>query len=195
MCSRFTLAVAPVTFQQRFDLDPEGLLEDRAEWFPTDPILLIRTGVKGARELTRARWGFVPGWSKHGPEGRPLINARAESLHERPSFRPSLQSKRCLIPATCFYEWPNKVKHRFSLPDGRPFAMAGLWDEWTDGGVLLESCCVITVDANDQVRPLHDRMPAILTPEDEAVWLRPRELNMALSCLRPYEDTLQIQRV
>ncbi len=132
----------------------------------------------GKRTLDGFRWGLVPRWAKDVSVGSKLINARAETLTERPAFRPALQRRRCLIPADGFYEWLKKSDNpgprRFELPEKGTFAFAGLWESWFDpSGENLRSCTIITTAANDSVRGVHDRMPAILRPADESYWLDP----------------------
>jgi putative SOS response-associated peptidase YedK len=120
-------------------------------------------------------WGLVPSWSKE-PKG--FINARAETLAEKPSFSESFQTRRCLIPADGFYEWKRTGRARqaffFQMKDEAPFAFAGVWDEWTKDGVSTASCAIVTTRANELLEPIHDRMPVILTEECYKLWLDPR---------------------
>ena len=116
----------------------------------------------------------LPSWSNDPNAGPKPVNARSDSLN-KPTFRDAFRSKRCLIPADGFYEWATvgkaKQPHHFRMRSRRPFAFAGLWEVWTDGATKLITCCLITTDANDLVRPIHDRMPVILKPEDYTPWL------------------------
>ena len=126
-----------------------------------------------------ARWGLVPSWAKDPAIGAKLINARAETLAEKPSFKRALESRRCLVPADGFYEWARKgsrkIPHRFTLKDGGLFAFAGLRETWREpGGGLLESFTIVTTQANDLLKSVHDRMPVILRREDEPLWLDPK---------------------
>jgi putative SOS response-associated peptidase YedK len=128
------------------------------------------------RGLALLKWGLVPHWSRDGKPGP--INARAETAAQLPTFRDSFRSKRCLIPATGFYEWrkegERKIPVRFHLRAGGVMAFAGLWSVWTGPDTKhLFTCCVLTTTANELVRPLHERMPAILAPEEYAAWLDP----------------------
>jgi putative SOS response-associated peptidase YedK len=120
-------------------------------------------------------WGLVPSWSAE-PKG--FINARAETLAEKPSFSESFQRRRCLIPADGFYEWKRTGRARqaffFEMKDEAPFAFAGVWDEWKKDGVLIKSCAIVTTGANELVEPIHDRMPVILAEESYKLWLDPR---------------------
>jgi putative SOS response-associated peptidase YedK len=151
------------------------------------------------RELTRMHWGFVPSWAKERPKGAPLINARAEGIETKPTFRKPLRFQRCIIPATGFYEWQTsasggkKVKYLFTREDGDFLALAGLYDTWKmPEGQDLRSCVVITTTPNVEVAPIHNRMPVILTEDDEAAWLSPdeTETEALLSMLRPAPDDL-----
>ena len=160
---------------------------------PTDPVLAVTTDREGTPRGELLRWGLVPFWSDAPDTGAKLINARAETVAERPAFRTAFQSMRCLILADGFYEWriaPTGGKEAFHITrgDGEPFAFAGLWSIWRprgagspdrdgspkgDGSPELRSCAIVTTRANDLVAPLHDRMPVILPREAEQVWLDP----------------------
>jgi putative SOS response-associated peptidase YedK len=146
---------------------------------PTDPVLAVRRTQDGSRDLGRLRWGLVPGrWAERG-KGRPLINARAETLETQPAFRESFHQRRCLIPADGFYEWLTDDRGKrpvwLSRPDGDLFAFAGIWAELPVKGSdeVLHSCAIVTCEPNDLVRPIHNRMPVILAPDAEAAWLAP----------------------
>ena len=129
-----------------------------------------------SRELVKLRWGLVPSWSKEPSGGNPLINAHSETVATKPAFRAAMRQRRCLIPADGFYEWkkigPSKQPYFIHRPDDRPFAIAGLWERWTDPeGRPLETCTILTTAANAVLRPLHERMPVIVEPADYAQWL------------------------
>lgn len=182
MCGRFTLTDPdPRMLGARFGV-AEPDLRDAAPRFniaPTDTVVGVRERSQGGRRLGRLRWGLVPHFAD--PSWRrsaPLINARAETLAERPAFRDALRRRRCLVCADGFYEWrddgaggrqPLHVARR----DGGLFAFAGLWEYWRDGGEELVSCAIVTSAPNELMAPLHDRMPVILEPEDEGRWLGP----------------------
>ena len=150
------------------------------------------------RELVALRWGLVPYWAKDLSIGARMINARAESLAEKPAFRAAFRARRCLIPADSFYEWrktpTGKQPYRIGLDGGTPaemplFAFAGLWERWDKAGdgVPVESCTIVTTDANELLRPIHERMPVILAPADYAAWLDPATpLQVAYALLKPY---------
>jgi putative SOS response-associated peptidase YedK len=139
-------------------------------------------------------WGLQPFWAKDVKSVKRSINARAETLIEKPSFRNLLKSKRCLVPADGFFEWQvtasSKVPHRILLENEEMFSFAGLFDEWTDKntGEILHTYTIITTDANNLVKPIHNRMPVILSPETEELWLNEHELlDDLLSLLKPYD--------
>ncbi|MBX0333427.1 SOS response-associated peptidase [Pontibacter sp. HSC-14F20] len=139
-------------------------------------------------------WGLQPFWAKDAKAIKRSINARAETLTEKPSFRNLLKSKRCLVPADGFFEWVvtshGKVPHRILLKNEQLFSFAGLWDEWVDksSGEVLHTYTIITTEANDLVKPIHDRMPVILSPEAEKLWLDEHETQEdLLSLLKPYD--------
>lgn len=143
-------------------------------------------GEEGRREVALFQWGLVPSWST---ESSGLINARAETLEEKPSFAESFQRRRCLIPADGFYEWKRSGKWKqpyfFQLQDESQFAFAGIWDRWERNDLSITSCAIITTTPNELLAEIHDRMPVILTAEDQETWLRndadPRELKALLA--------------
>src|SRR5262249_41316010 len=157
---------------------------------PTQTVPVVRAA-EGGRQLALARWGLIPHWATDPAIGNRLINARSETVAEKPSFRDAFRQRRCLIPATVFCEWwapaGGKQPFHFRLREGRPFAFAGLWERWQGGDGAVESCAILTTEANAVVRPVHERMPVILPPEDFAAWLDtswpPEELQ---ALLRPY---------
>jgi putative SOS response-associated peptidase YedK len=159
-----------------FDIEArQGALVPRYTVAPTQSVMACRER-DGRRELQPLRWGLVPHWSK-GPDNRySMINARAETVHEKPAYRGPFRSHRCLIPAEAFYEWKpmpgGKQPHAIRMKSREPFAFAGLWDGWTaPDGMKLETCTIIVTDANELLRPIHDRMPVILAPEAWDRWL------------------------
>lgn len=202
MCGRYTLTPSRSELEGAF---PElaGLPQDRvfAERFnvaPSQEIAVLTTDAEGATRAELMRWGLVPSWSKGPDAGVKMINARSETLRERPSYRGLVaKSKgRCLIPADGFYEWQpvqggRKQPWRFTVDDGGPFTFAGLCTTWQppDDGPELRSCTIITTDANRLVEPIHDRMPAIIADgELRRSWLDPAvDGDAACSMLGPFD--------
>lgn len=176
MCGRYTITVQPELLAERFNaaLSPE-MSEPRYNAAPTQtlPVILNENG----QQIQLLRWGLVPHWSKEPDTGYKMINARAETLEEKSTFRESLRKRRCLVLADGFYEWKKtddgKVPMRITLKSGEPFAFAGLWETWKDrdSGELLRTFTIITTTPNDLMVPIHDRMPVILLPEAEKAWL------------------------
>jgi putative SOS response-associated peptidase YedK len=186
MCGRFTLRTPASVLIEQFDLDVRDggqleLFDARYNIAPTQEVVVVRADqTEGRRAAAPMRWGLIPSWSKEGPTGPPMINARAETLAEKPAFRTAFRCRRCLIPADGFYEWRQAAgggakKQPFWIhrPDGRPFAFAGLWESWSKpgGGPTMESCVIVTTEANRTLRELHDRMPVVLAPGDYPLWL------------------------
>lgn len=176
MCGRFTLTADGKTVQLALGLDapPEGL-SARYNIAPTQPIAVVTQAERGA--LRWMQWGLVPHWSKDGSGGAGLINARAETAHEKPSFRDPMRSRRCLIPSDGWYEWQVSGKHKtpmyVHLPEREVFAFAGLWDTWqpADGGAPLHTCTILTTDALPELAKIHHRMPIVLRRDDYDLWL------------------------
>ncbi len=163
---------------------------------PTQLVAVVRLD-DGQRSLKPLRWGLIPSWAKDAKIGHSLVNARSETVAEKPAFRAAFKSRRCLIPTTGFYEWvatgaKKKQPMHIGMRDGKPFALAGLWERWTsEDGTLVESCVILTTTANELVRPVHDRMPVILAPPDYETWVDPKTPSEQLhSLLRPYTSGL-----
>jgi putative SOS response-associated peptidase YedK len=182
MCGRYTLTDPdPARIRARFGLDESAKLEEEPRYniAPTNPVLAIRRDDSGERVPGRLRWGLTPGRWAERRSGPPLINARAETLQRQPAFAESFRERRCLIPADGFYEWRNDERGKtpiwVSRPDGDLFAFAGVWAAIParDGSGDLHSCAIVTCEPNELVRPIHDRMPVILSPTHEARWLEP----------------------
>ena len=182
MCGRYTLTNPdPARLRARFDILESVEVKDEPRYniAPTDPVFAVRRIEGGARDLGRLRWGLVPGrWAEERP-GRPLINARAETLATQPAFAEAFRERRCLIPADGFYEWLTDERGKrpvwLSRADRELFAFAGVWAELPRRGSeeVLHSCAIVTCGPNDLMRPIHDRMPVILEPDSEAAWLDP----------------------
>ena len=182
MCGRFTLTVGLGEIKDHFQVEEITSLDSvpRYNIAPTQsvPIVVYR---ENTRRLVSMRWGLIPYWAKDVSIGSRLINARSESLSEKPAFRHSFRRKRCLVPADSFYEWKKdtsgkKQPMRILFAQGDLFAFAGLWDQWTDPeeSCTLHTFTIITTSANDKVRPIHPRMPVILDRSEEDLWLDPR---------------------
>ena len=193
MCGRYSLISDLTALQLRFDFDPPITPHtSRYNIAPTQNVLTVRPE-EGRNVAEHMRWGLIPSWAKDMSIGNRAINARAETLAERPMFRTALRRRRCLILADGFYEWARVGKARqpmrILLSTGEPFAFAGLWESWTNSeGETIHSCTIVTTTANDAMRPIHDRMPVILLPQHESAWLdSPNEDTAALSTfLIPY---------
>ncbi len=194
MCGRFTLITDLSALQTRFDFDSSGiLLIPSYNVAPTQDVLTITSDdSKNVGQLMR--WGLIPSWAKDTSVGNRMINARAETVMERPSFRSAFRNRRCLVVADGFYEWQkvgaSKRPMRVAMKTGEPFAFAGLWERWKapDGGPVL-SCTIITTSANELMSPIHERMPVILPREAEGLWLDPKQAAGVLAeLLVPYLD-------
>ena len=177
MCGRYNLIEDARALVDFFTLDNSLEMLPRYNIAPSQDIPVVRQDREG-RELSLLRWGLIPHWAKDHKIGYRMINARAETVAQKPSFRTAFRRRRCLIPATGFYEWKKvaggKQPYNIRMKDGGLFAFAGLWERWKGGdGNLVESCTIIVTDANDLVRPVHERMPVILDPADYGTWLDP----------------------
>ena len=172
MCARYSFFSVQV-FQHEFGLEPEGI-EAHFNIAPTDVVSVITSAEKG-RALEQMQWGLVPSWSKDPTIGTKLINARAETLAEKPSFRTAFKRRRCLIPADGFFEWKGEKGHKqpffIHLKSKRPFAFAGLWEQWEGVDGALVTCTIVTTSANELVSTVHTRMPVILARSDYGAWL------------------------
>ncbi len=181
MCGRFTLTATIDVLLDRFDV--ESFLQEE-EYFPSynvapsQSVLAVINNGK-ANRMGFLRWGLIPPWANDMSIGYKMINARSETLTEKPSFKNVYQKKRCIIVADSFYEWKRvdsktKIPMRIKLKSNHLFAMAGLWEKWkSPEGKDIFSCSVITTSANELVKDIHDRMPVILNPKDERTWLDP----------------------
>ena len=194
MCGRFTLTADATLIQEAFPwLNIPGGLQPRYNVAPTQPVAVVPND--GKNQLDYFMWGLIPSWAKDADIGNRLINARAETLAEKPSFRSSLKRKRCLILADGFYEWKQIPGQKAKLPmyirlkSGQPFAFAGLWDEWhsPDGSQVL-SCTIITTEPNSMMQAIHNRMPVILSPEAYTAWLAQgdQKPETIIGLLQPY---------
>jgi putative SOS response-associated peptidase YedK len=192
MCGRFVIMSSPGEVAEHFGVS-QAELSPRFNVAPTQKVPVVRLGAEG-RELVFLRWGLVPSWTKEGSRGPLLINARAETAAEKPAFRSAFKHRHCLIPANGFFEWRTeggkKQPYYITLKEGGPVGFAGLWEEWrpADGGEPVQSCTILTTEANELVRPLHERMPVILGPESYEEWLDqgPKPKEALQSMLRPF---------
>ena len=197
MCGRFALMTSTEQLAMQFDV-PETAVNalppsvPRYNIAPTQPVAAIRLAENGQREFTFFRWGLVPSWAKDLNIGSRMINARSETVAEKPSFRTAFKRRRCLIPADGFYEWQKQGSGKqpmFIRPVAeRPFALAGLWEVWRDpDGSVLQTCTILTTTPNELMAPIHNRMPVIVEPEDFDLWLNPEpNPEQGLHLLRPY---------
>ncbi len=175
MCGRYALTSPPAVIAERFHLLWTPQIEPHYNIAPSQMIPAVRETGEG-RALAWLKWGLIPHWAKDAGIGMKLINARGETLAEKPAFRDAYRRRHCLVPADAFYEWKpvagRKQPYSIRMRDRSLFGMAGLWERWKDpDGRLVESCTIVTVDANPLVAPLHDRMPLILAPADYDAWL------------------------
>ena len=179
MCGRFALFASPELTAEYFALAQPPALAPHYNVTPGQDVAAVRVDRDGRRALRALRWGLVPFWAKDATIGRRLINARLDSLRDKPAFREAFARRRCLIPASGFYEWgvddAGKKQPFFIRPRGEPLlAMAGLWERWRpQGGEPLETCVIVTTDANALLAPIHDRMPVLLSRAAQDVWLDP----------------------
>jgi putative SOS response-associated peptidase YedK len=181
VCGRFVQANSPTLLAEHFDVDELALAEEPEPSWNVAPRAEVLTIVEkdDHRRMGRMRWGLVPSWASDPGVGDRMINARAESVMEKPAFRAAFERRRCIIPADGFYEWQHtgaaSQPMYIHARSGAPLAFAGIWEVWRDPGTpdapLLRTCAVITTAANALVAPIHDRMPAMLDPSEWGAWL------------------------
>jgi putative SOS response-associated peptidase YedK len=200
MCGRFLLTASGEELANLFELAEVPSLEPRYNIAPTQPMAAVRL-VEGTskREWVWLRWGLVPSWSKDPRSGIKAINARSESVAEKPAFRSAFRRRRCLVPASGYYEWRTiggkKQPYLIGFRDGKPVALAGMWERWKGpSGEVIDSCSVLTTEANELVRSVHDRMPVILEPRSFQEWLDPFSVpaDSPGSLLRPFPSERMI---
>jgi putative SOS response-associated peptidase YedK len=188
MCGRFVCRKAPSVYAEMFEVDTVPG-EPSYNIAPTQPVAVVRMA-DDHRECVRLRWGLIPFWSKDKKTS--FINARGDTVFQKPAFRACVKKRRCLVLADGYFEWKTEGKAKqayfFHLRDDRPFAFAGLWDCWKGDAEPIESCTIITTDANELSRPVHDRMPVILTREACALWLdrEVEDTGLLQQVLKPY---------
>ena len=192
MCARFTLYTPGTVVAERFNLAQVPDLVPRYNVAPGQPLPVIGTKVGGqGRGLALFRWGFVPHWAQDDSGPKP-VNAKAETVASSVMFADSFRRRRCLVPADGLYEWKavagKKLPVHFRLKDRTPFAFAGIWDLWQGPKGKVFPCAILTTTPNELCRQVHDRMPVILRPEDEAAWLDPtvEDAEQLLTLVRPY---------
>ncbi len=201
MCGRFAITLPNDAMAQLFAARPANDLPPVPNFnvCPTTAVHVVRAGESG-RRLDPLRWGFLPHWYKTQNDGPLLINARAETLADKPAFRTACRGRRCLIVATGFYEW-TKSEDKGRLPwyfhrrDGAPIAFAGVWQDWGPPEARQGTCAIVTTAANDRVRPIHHRMPLILEQRDWPLWLGETGKGAARLMKPGPEDLLAFHRV
>ncbi|SVC89167.1 uncharacterized protein METZ01_LOCUS342021 [marine metagenome] len=176
MCGRFAFATRRQKLERQFKV--ENLLEEPPTNYnvaPTQQVSIIREHKDVSRLINTVYWGLIPHWAKDRKMATRTINARSETVHEKPSFRHCIRRKRCILPASGFYEWHTigelRQPHYISKSDGSLLALAGLWDTWESENGIIESCTILTTEANSFMQPIHDRMPVILERLDYSDWL------------------------
>ncbi|MGF1518869.1 MAG: SOS response-associated peptidase [Nodosilinea sp.] len=200
MCGRFSLNQTGDDLAAAFHLRAVPPVAPRYNIAPTQPVAAaVATADRPEPYFELLRWGLIPSWAKDPAIGNRLINARAETVSEKPSFRAAFKRRRCLIMADGFYEWQQlsnrktKQPHYIFLKEHQPFAFAGLWEHWSDSvsGGELQTCTILTTAPNELMEPIHNRMPVILPPDDYAAWLDPSydQPQVLQAMLRPYEAT------
>ena len=195
MCGRYAFFSPAEAVKRTFALDDLPELEPRYNIAPTQSVPAVRTGEEGSRSLAMLHWGLVPKWAQERAIGNRMINARAETLAEKPSFRDAFKRRRCLVLADGWYEWQvapgGKQPWFIRLRDARPMAFAGLWERWKDpaNGVTLESCTIVTAEAASSIRKIHDRMPVVLAAADWDRWMDTAfsDTDKLSELLRPFE--------
>ena len=181
MCGRYELHSNPAAIALAFGLAHAPSVRPRYNVAPMQEVPIVRVSASGSREFVAVRWGLVPRWAKDPAIGSKMINARGETVATKPSFRTAFRRHRCLIPANGFYEWMPVADGRkqpvlIAMKDGSVFAFAGLYERWLTGdGEPLDSCTILTTDANDLLRAVHDRMPVIVPADQYARWLDPAQ--------------------
>ncbi len=198
MCGRFTLYASNDEIARLLDLAQAPAIPPRYNVAPTQQVFAARVDPAGQREPVFLKWGLIASWADDPAIGNRMINARSETVADKPSFCSAFRKRRCLIPVSGFYEWQavagKKQKQPFfiRMEHGQPFAFAGLWEAWNKGEEPIESCTILTTAANDVMKPLHDRMPVILDAKDYGTWLDPavQDRERLEPLLVPYHEGL-----
>ena len=196
MCGRFTLSQQAPAIASVFQLNQVPTIEPRYNIAPTQPVATVLQTSARERQFQLLRWGLIPAWAKDATMGSRLINARAETVAEKPSFRSAFRHRRCLVIADGFYEWRRqdgkKQPFYFRMQNQQPFAFAGLWEHWQDPkGEAIDSCTILTTEANELLQQIHERMPVILNPKDYDMWLDPTmQIEQLQQLLQPYSSAV-----
>lgn len=195
MCGRFTLIAPAEVVAEHYGLAEVPPLAPRYNIAPTQPVAAVRLAEDGeTRELTHFQWGLVPSWADDPSIGSRMINARSETAAEKPSFRAAFKRRRCLIPASGFYEWQkvngSKQPIYIHAAKNKIMSLAGLWEYWSGpDGSELETCTILTTGPNNLLEPIHNRMPVVLEPEDYGMWLDPdTPPDQLMHLLRPIDS-------
>jgi putative SOS response-associated peptidase YedK len=195
MCGRYAITTAPEAIRQLFGYPEQPNFPARYNIAPTQPVPIVRM-FEGKRQLALVRWGLIPAWVKDPRAFSLVINARGESVLDKPTFRNAMKYRRCLFPADGFYEWKREGEKKrpyfVRLKSGAPLAFAGLWESWMGpNGEEMETAAIVTTTASRSIAHIHDRMPVILAPEAFDFWLDPKvSAEMAAAVIAPAKDTL-----
>lgn len=193
MCGRYSFAIDDELIRERFGVTVRSAIyKARYNCAPTQDLAVISN--EEPDRLNFFRWGLIPFWAKDPSIGNKLINAKSETVHEKPAFKSSFKNRRCLVLSDGFYEWKKgkiKTPYRIIMKNEGPFAMAGIWDKWVSGdGEIIHSFSILTTGPNILMSAIHDRMPVILRPEEERIWLGKENENKLKSLLRPFPSGL-----
>lgn len=196
MCCCYSFEVEPALIAWHFGLEVVPEYVARYKIVPSQPIgIIVRKHASSMKEFTHVLWGLVPAWADDPAIGRKILNARCETAAEKPAFKSAMKYRRCIVPATGFYEWRKTGKHRqpffIHRHDKQPLAMAALWEHWqSPDGSELETAAILTCEANDMMAEIHDRIPVILEPEDYDRWLDPdvQDVSHVADLMRPAEE-------
>ena len=194
MCGRYTLIASPQALRALFGYEEQPNFPPRYNIAPTQPVAIVRV-VEGQRQFALMRWGFLPSWAGDPKKFSLLINARGETVRDKPAYQAAMKRRRCLIPADGFYEWQVKGgdKRPFYVRarSGTPLAFAGLWETWTGpNGEELDTAVIVTTRANEMLGAIHERMPAIVAPEAFDLWLGAADVAAAAALIAPAPGNL-----
>ena len=200
MCGRFAITLPPDAMAQLFDAVPSNDLPPVPNYnvCPTNQVHTVIAGDR--RRLVPMRWGFLPHWYKTPTDGPLLINARSESIADKPAFRAAARERRCLIPADGFYEWTKDEDNKrlpwfFRRADGEPMAFAGIWQDWERGDDRFTTCAIVTTEAQGSLTRIHHRVPVVVGPDDWGLWLGEEGKGAARLMTSPEEGALEFFRV